>query len=92
MPVSDWRQVSIASASALSFFGESGSLLLTGNFAACTFYPLFRFLTLPWSAQIAQLAEHVLGKDEVAGSNPVLGSRSTSHDFCDVKIEVKFIV
>jgi small GTP-binding protein len=26
------------------------------------------------SAQIAQLAEHVLGKDEVAGSNPVLGS------------------
>jgi hypothetical protein len=38
---------------------------------------LFRFLTLQlWSAQIAQLAEHVLGKDEVAGSNPVLGSRS----------------
>jgi hypothetical protein len=32
---------------------------------------------VPWSAQIAQLAEHVLGKDEVAGSNPVLGSRAT---------------
>jgi hypothetical protein len=30
--------------------------------------------TQSWSAQIAQLAEHVLGKDEVAGSNPVLGS------------------
>jgi hypothetical protein len=45
----------------------------------------FRFLTLLWSAQIAQLAEHVLGKDEVVGSNPILGSRSTSHDFCDVK-------
>jgi hypothetical protein len=26
------------------------------------------------SAQIAQLVEHVLGKDEVAGSTPVLGS------------------
>jgi hypothetical protein len=34
--------------------------------------------SVPWSAQIAQLAEHVLGKDEVAGSNPVLGSRPTS--------------
>jgi hypothetical protein len=26
-------------------------------------------------AQIAQLAERVLGKDEVGGSNPLLGSR-----------------
>jgi len=26
-------------------------------------------------AQVAQLAEHVLGKDEVTGSIPVLGSR-----------------
>ena len=34
-----------------------------------------------WSAQIAQLAEHVLGKDEVAGSNPVLGSRVSVGDF-----------
>ena len=25
-------------------------------------------------AQVAQLAEHVLGKDEVGGSNPLLGS------------------
>ena len=32
---------------------------------------------MPLSAQIAQLVEHVLGKDEVAGSNPVLGSRSS---------------
>jgi hypothetical protein len=31
-----------------------------------------------WSAQIAQLAEHVLGKDEVAGSNPVLGSTASN--------------
>jgi hypothetical protein len=35
-------------------------------------------LPVPWSAQIAQLVEHVLGKDEVAGSNPVLGSRASS--------------
>ena len=25
-------------------------------------------------AHVAQLAEHVLGKDEVTGSNPVMGS------------------
>ncbi len=28
------------------------------------------------SAQVAQLAEHVLGKDEVGGSIPLLGSQS----------------
>ena len=28
-------------------------------------------------AQVAQLAEHVLGKDEVGGSNPLLGSLGT---------------
>ena len=27
------------------------------------------------NAHVAQLAEHVLGKDEVTGSNPVMGSR-----------------
>ena len=27
-------------------------------------------------AQVAQLAEHVLGKDEVGGSSPLLGSYS----------------
>mgnify|MGYP003327322357 FL=1 len=26
-------------------------------------------------AHVAQLAEHVLGKDEVTGSSPVMGSR-----------------
>ena len=26
-------------------------------------------------AHVAQLAEHVLGKDEVIGSNPIMGSR-----------------
>jgi len=26
------------------------------------------------NAHVAQLAEHVLGKDEVTGSNPVMGS------------------
>jgi hypothetical protein len=40
------------------------------------------------------LAEHVLGKDEVAGSNPVLGSRVQTTkgvgDFSDVKQEVTF--
>jgi hypothetical protein len=33
-----------------------------------------------WSAQIAQLAEHVLGKDEVVGSNPILGSNAANED------------
>ncbi len=44
-----------------------------------------------WSAQIAQLAEHVLGKDEVAGSNPVLGSRAGSVGrFSDAKQKGSF--
>jgi hypothetical protein len=30
-------------------------------------------------AQVAQLVEHVLGKDEVTGSIPVLGSGSPRH-------------
>lgn len=39
------------------------------------FQPSFSFFgTVSLSAQIAQLVEHVLGKDEVAGSTPVLGS------------------
>jgi hypothetical protein len=32
----------------------------------------------PWGkivAHVAQLVEHVLGKDEVIGSNPIVGSR-----------------
>src|SRR5437762_1141408 len=37
---------------------------------------LFVFWHFSYPAQIAQLAEHPLGKGEVAGSNPVLGSRS----------------
>jgi hypothetical protein len=28
-----------------------------------------------WTAHVAQLAEHVLGKDEVIGSIPIMGSR-----------------
>ena len=37
------------------------------------------FLPLGWAgveAHVAQLAEHVLGKDEVSGSIPLMGSRS----------------
>jgi hypothetical protein len=30
-------------------------------------------------AHVAQLVEHVLGKDEVTGSIPVMGSRGTNH-------------
>src|SRR4051812_18753509 len=74
--VSGWRQDFIAFPLALSFSRKSANLLLTVPSANCTFSPLFRFLAHPWSAQIAQLAEHVLGKDEVVGSNPILGSRS----------------
>jgi hypothetical protein len=29
------------------------------------------------AAHVAQLAEHVLGKDEVIGSNPIMGSSAT---------------
>ena len=54
------------------------------------------YLALPAEsarAHVAQLAEHVLGKDEVAGSNPVLGSRvkrrATS---ATLKIEVKSLL
>jgi hypothetical protein len=30
---------------------------------------------LHWRAHVAQLVEHVLGKDEVIGSIPIMGSR-----------------
>ena len=33
-----------------------------------------RTLAVPIVAHVAQLAEHVLGKDEVTGSSPVVGS------------------
>jgi hypothetical protein len=48
-------------------------------------------LALSLSAQIAQLVEHPLGKGEVDGSSPFLGSRVRKHvesGFCDVKPEV----
>jgi hypothetical protein len=37
------------------------------------------------SAHVAQLVEHVLGKDEVSGSIPLVGSRLTGKDieFCE---------
>ena len=40
-------------------------------------------LPLCWAgvkAHVAQLAEHVLGKDEVSGSIPLMGSRSPRYD------------
>ena len=61
---------------------------MTERFLLTTFPNLFSifFLSVSFfdhssvssSAQIAQLVEHVLGKDEVAGSSPVLGSISLS--------------
>ena len=67
------------------------SLLLTVPKPARTFFNSFRFLPLSLSAQIAQLVEHPLGKGEVDGSNPFLGSRVRKHvepGFCDVNSEV----
>ena len=31
------------------------------------------------AAHVAQLAEHILGKDEVSGSIPLMGSKSVAH-------------
>ena len=38
------------------------------------------------SAWVAQLVEHILGKDEVAGSIPVPGSTCCSHRFLKPRI------
>ena len=68
-----------------------GNLQLTVQTAGCTFSGSFRFLALPYSAQIAQLVEHPLGKGEVDGSNPFLGSRvrkRVGSGFYDVNPEV----
>jgi len=76
-------------------FGDSANLLLTVETAGCTFTGSFRFLALSYSAQIAQLVEHPLGKGEVDGSNPFLGSRVrklVGSGFYDVKSEVTFII
>ena len=35
----------------------------------------FSLLTVVKSAHVAQLAEHILGKDEATGSIPVMGSK-----------------
>jgi hypothetical protein len=74
--------------------GNWANLLLTVQIQGCTFTGSFRFLALSFSAQIAQLAEHPLGKGEVDGSNPFLGSSIRKHvgsGFCDDKSGVKFI-
>jgi hypothetical protein len=70
-------------------------LLLTVEKRNRTFTGSFRFLALPYSAQIAQLVEHPLGKGEVGGSNPLLGSivrKRVGSSFYDVKLEAKFII
>ena len=43
----------------------------------CSFNNLAGLRTV--QAHVAQLVEHVLGKDEVTGSIPVMGSRGTNH-------------
>ena len=35
------------------------------------------------SAHIAQLVEHFLGKEEVTGSNPVMGSKKAAGEVCE---------
>ena len=50
---------------------QPSKLLVAGSI------PVSRSMKVPLSfADVAQLAEHVLGKDEVTGSIPVIGSRS----------------
>ncbi len=69
------------------------NLLLTVPKPGCRFLGSFRFFALLYSAQIAQLVEHPLGKGEVDGSNPFLGSRVRRHvgsGFYDAKPEAKF--
>ena len=39
----------------------------------------FSLLAIDRCAHVAQLAEHILGKDEVTGSIPVMGSRKVVH-------------
>ena len=34
----------------------------------------FEYIGVPLNAHVAQLVEHILGKDEVTGSSPVMGS------------------
>ncbi len=46
---------------------------LTGNFGLDIFCFFFRHTPLG-KALVAQLVEHILGKDEVGGSNPLEGS------------------
>jgi len=75
--------------------GKWGNLLLTVETPGRTFAGSFRFLALFWSAQIAQLAEHVLGKDEVTSSSLVLGSivkKQASSGFCDTKSQFFIII
>ena len=48
----------------------------------------FEPLERPVSAHVAQLVEHVLGKDEVIGSNPIVGSslKTDIKIIADIKI------
>jgi hypothetical protein len=39
----------------------------------------------PVSAHVAQLAEHVLGKDEVIGSIPIMGSIDLKNSLTETK-------
>ena len=43
--------------------------------AKASFVSRFRLTSHGNSAHVAQSVEHVLGKDEVTGSNPVVGSK-----------------
>jgi hypothetical protein len=42
-------------------------------------------------AHVAQLVEHVLGKDEVTGSIPVMGSSLSSRQGRQVKIDAVYL-
>src|SRR5690606_2769587 len=54
--------------------------LLTDRSQFATVHSLYLISSPSWivNALVAQLAEHVLGKDEVTGSNPVEGSSGES--------------
>ena len=39
-------------------------------------------------AHVAQLVEHVLGKDEVIGSNPIMGSKLERHNTTEMMMSM----
>ena len=59
---------------------ETGGAIRPFIIGKRAFAPHVLYLGSGLNAHVAQLVEHVLGKDEVTGSIPVVGSRTRSAD------------